>query len=83
MAIAFLCKPPALIFPALLAAYIFLFEEDGAAASWRRVIARCLPSLLLTAFFLILQSRLTPKTFSPGYVSASRYLLTQPYVCFR
>ncbi|HYA17398.1 MAG TPA: hypothetical protein VEF06_08025, partial [Bryobacteraceae bacterium] len=83
VAIGFLSKPPALIFPALLAAYIFLFEEDATIANWPRVLRRLIPSLVLTALFLVLQSRLTPPAFSAGYLSAWRYLITQPYVWFR
>src|SRR3569623_512853 len=81
--IAFLCKPPAMIFPASLALYIFLFEEDASRGSWPRVFRRALPSLALTVAFLALQSAMTPKSFSPGSVSAWRYLITQPYVWFR
>src|SRR6185503_7011061 len=83
VAIGFLCKPPAMIFPALLALYIFLFEEDASRGSWPRVFRRTLPSLALTIAFLVLQATMTPKSFSPGSVSAWRYLITQPYVWFR
>lgn len=83
VAIGLLCKPPALIFPALLAAYIFLFGEEASPTSWNRVLRRSIPALALTALFLVLQSRMTPPTFASGYLSASRYLITQPYVWFR
>jgi tetratricopeptide (TPR) repeat protein len=83
VAVGFLCKPPALIFPALLAAYIFLFEEGALRRRSMRVFRGTAPSLALTAIFLLLQSILTPRSFTPGYVSASRYLITQPYVWFR
>jgi tetratricopeptide (TPR) repeat protein len=83
VAIGFLCKPPAMIFPALLALYIFLFEEDASRGNWPRVFRRTLPSLALTMAFLALEAAMTPKSFSPGSVSAWRYLITQPYVWFR
>lgn len=83
VAIGFLCKPPAMIFPLLLALYIFLFEEDASRESWPRVFRRILPSLALTVAFLALEGAMTPKSFSPGPVSAWRYLITQPYVWFR
>jgi protein O-mannosyl-transferase len=83
VAAGLLSKPPALIFPALLAAYLFLIEEHASRSSWRRVLRGSLPSLLLTAIFLALQSSLTSKSFDPGSASAVRYLITQPYVWFR
>ena len=57
--IGFLCKPPALIFPALLAAYVFLFEEGASRQSWRRTIARTLPAP---------QSELAQEALKDGYV---------------
>ena len=79
----FLSKPPALIFPLLLAAYIFLFEETAAPESWLRVFRKLVPALALTIAFLLLEALLTSKNFAPGHVSAYRYWITQPYVWFR
>jgi protein O-mannosyl-transferase len=78
-----LAKPPALIFPAVLAAYLFLVEEKASRASWGRILRQSLPALGLSAIFLALQSVMTPKSFDPGVPSAALYLLTQPYVWFR
>ncbi len=78
--VGFLAKPPALIFPAVLAAYIVLIEG---ASSWKRILLQAIPSLGLTSVFLALQASLTAKSFDPGSVSAYRYLITQPYVWFR
>ncbi len=83
VAIGLLSKPPALIFPAILAAYLFLIEEGAARESWKRVVLKSLPALVLSIAFSALQSVLTPKTFEPGSFSAYRYLITQPYVWFR
>lgn len=78
-----LSKAPALIFPAMLAAYIFLIEEQADRHAWRRVARRCLPALVLSIVFIVLQWALTPRAYSPGSVSAYRYGITQPYVWFR
>jgi tetratricopeptide (TPR) repeat protein len=83
VAIGLLCKAPALIFPAILAAYILLFEEGASHSSRARILPRVAPALGLSVVFLILQSVMTPKSFAPGSISAYRYLITQPYVWFR
>jgi protein O-mannosyl-transferase len=78
-----LAKPPALIFPAILAAYLFLIEEGATRDRWPRVLRRSVPALVLSLVFLVLQSALTPKSFNAGAGSAFHYLITQPYVWFR
>jgi len=77
---ALLCKPPAMVFPLLLFAYIYYFEKPG---NVRAAAIDSVPAVVLSAVFMWLQSAMTPKTFSPGAASASAYLITQPYVAFR
>ena len=79
LALAILSKPPSLIFPALLFAYVRLFEE----ASTRRAIVRCLPALLVTAAAGGLMVAMTPPTFAPTGGSAMAYRITQPLVALR
>jgi tetratricopeptide (TPR) repeat protein len=77
---AFLSKAPALIFPFLLLAYIFLFErvrEPG--ANWRS-LRMALPAFLVTGAAAILTVKLTPASFEAGGGPASLYRLTQPWV---
>ncbi len=83
VALGLLAKPPALIFPGILAAYLFLIEEGAARDSWPRVLGRSVPALALSLVFLVLQSAFTPKSFNAGAGSAFQYLITQPYVWFR
>ncbi|MBV9771625.1 MAG: tetratricopeptide repeat protein [Bryobacterales bacterium] len=79
VAAAEISKPPALIFPVLLFAYVYLFEDTGAARAFR--IA--LPSLALSAALGWLQASMTPATFIAGAYSTARYRITQPYVALR
>ncbi len=76
VAFALLAKAPALVFPALLFAWIVLFED--AAPRWRS--RRCLPALVLVAAIAILTSVMTPATFTPTGFSAAAYRLAQPLV---
>lgn len=78
-----MAKPPAVVFPVLLAAYILLFEER---LSLNRMKSAALKSILAVLLCLALTGLLlamTPATFNPGEISASAYILTQPYVAFR
>ncbi|WP_160115279.1 tetratricopeptide repeat protein [Bryocella elongata] len=79
---ALLCKPPAAVFPVLLFAYIALFEVSE-EKRWRKAAIAVVPSLLVTAAALVLQSAMTPKTFAPSILSPSAYRLTQPFVWLR
>ncbi len=78
-AAALLSKAPALVFPALLFAYLYLFEDRQAGRAFRSI----LPSLAVTLILAGLQVRMTPPTFTPGAASPSGYRLTQPYVALR
>jgi protein O-mannosyl-transferase len=77
LALALITKQPAAIFPAILFAYIVLFEKLGRP---RDALAACLPSLAVVAGMLWLQTRMMPATFTPGIISAHDYIVTQPWV---
>lgn len=77
LALALITKQPAAIFPALLFAYIVLFEKPGGI---RQALVRILPSLAVTAAMLWLQKQMLPPTFAPGIISAHDYIVTQPWV---
>lgn len=76
---ALLSKPPALVFPAILFAYIWLFEEVTGLSA----LSRCLPALAVTAAMAAITGLMTPKTYTSGAVSAAHYLMTQPLVALR
>jgi tetratricopeptide (TPR) repeat protein len=80
--LAMLAKPPALIFPLLLLAYVLLFEAGNlpAARRWRNALAAALPALAVAAAAAIFMKRMQPATWSAGAASASLYRLTQPFV---
>ncbi len=87
--LAYLSKPPAMIFPAILLLYVFLFEQQGTILGgegsgqrpkWVAAFRSVAPALLVTAAFAILQSRMTPANFNPGAQSAWLYRITQPYI---
>ena len=80
-AIALLSKPPALVFPLILFFYIFLFEESPRRA--RHALWQTLPSLVVCAALLALQSAMTPKSYLPSMHSPWSYRITQPYVWLR
>ena len=71
---AYLSKAPALIFPFILLAYVYLFERDRSPRPpiW--------PAFAITGVFAILTTLLTPATFHPGGASAALYRLMQPWV---
>jgi len=70
---AYFSKAPALIFPFILLAYVYLFERTGRLrATW--------PAFAVTAAAAVLTAVMTPSTYNPGAASASLYRLTQPWV---
>jgi tetratricopeptide (TPR) repeat protein len=73
-ALAPLCKPPALIFPFILLAYILLFEER------RMAFRKCIPAILVSVCVAILQAKMTPPSYVAGASSAYGYRITQPFV---
>ena len=74
---AVLVKPPALVFPALLAAYLALFDRRASIA---RSVA---PAVVLTIGLAWWLSYMTPPTATTGASDGARYLWTQPYVAWR
>jgi uncharacterized protein (TIGR02996 family) len=78
---AMLSKPPAAVFPVLLFAYVFFFEAEE--DRWRRSAVAVVPSVVVVAAMLALQSAMTPKTFAPSILSPWDYRLVQPYVWLR
>jgi protein O-mannosyl-transferase len=76
LAVSLITKQPAAIFPAILFAYVFLFEESRAGKALRQ----CVPSIVVVAAMLWLQTRMMPATFTPGIISAHDYIVTQPWV---
>jgi tetratricopeptide (TPR) repeat protein len=86
-AFGLLSKPPAAVFPLLLFLYIVLFEQP---ADWQKGMSRflgaalsSLPSIVVCIALMVLQSALTPKTYTPSILSAYSYIVTQPYVLLR
>jgi tetratricopeptide (TPR) repeat protein len=79
VAIGQLSKPPALVFPVILLAYILLFEESR----FIRAIRRCVPAFVLAGIAGVLSVAMTPKAYNPGAASAFAYRLTQPLVSLR
>lgn len=75
-ALGVLSKPPALIYPLLLVAYILLYEERR----WKQVLLRVLPALVTTAALGLWSVRMTASSYAPGASDAGLYRATQGYV---
>ena len=69
---ACLSKAPALIFPFIFLAYVWIFEEKR----WRSTI----PAFIAGAAAAILTVKMTPPSFQAGAASDSLYRLTQPWI---
>jgi len=78
-AIGALAKPPAMVFPALLFAYVWIVERRSAAASAKAALPSSIATLVLAGWI----GRHTPPTFVAGARSAAAYWLTQPFVWLR
>ena len=74
---AALVKPPALVFPALLTAYVWMFEPRV------RVLRAIAPSIAVTVALGWWLSHNTPPTATTGASDAAAYLWTQPFVVLR
>lgn len=79
-ALGMLAKPPAAIFPAILFAWIFLFETDAEPRRALFALRKSGLAWLITAVLMLLNTRMTPHSWTPGSVSAHDYLITQPFV---
>jgi Flp pilus assembly protein TadD len=75
-AIGILAKPPAAIFPVLLATFLISFP---AARSKRWLLEIAVPLVIGTALLLFVQ-HMTPTSWVAGARDAHNYLITQPYV---
>src|SRR5581483_7904365 len=79
LAIGILAKPPAMIFPALLAAYVVLIERR----TLRDAAVEALPSLGVVSVLAWWSARHTPATFTTGGGPPGWYWLTQTFVAAR
>lgn len=79
LAFALLSKPPAVVFPLLLFLYLVLFENEE-KNRWIKAAVATLPSLAVCALLMLLQSVMTPKSYTPSILSAYAYRITQPLV---
>ncbi len=77
-----LFKQSAIVFPALLAVYVFLFEKNSHLSFGKRAvqsIMTSLPALILSIGLYILQAKLTSSTYISGG-NFYTYVITQPFV---
>jgi tetratricopeptide (TPR) repeat protein len=79
---ALLSKPPAVVFPVLLFLYIAMFERER-KGRYAKAALGALPSALVCALLMVLQSAMTPKTYTPATGSGYAYVITQPLVLAR
>ena len=77
---AYLSKPPALVYPAILLAYVFLFELDADNRKWSAAARMVAPALAVTVIVAITIQWMTPPGFIYGGASPWLYRLTQPWV---
>jgi tetratricopeptide (TPR) repeat protein len=75
--LATFAKTPALIFPAILLAYLVLIEKPG---RWSSAIAAAVPATIAAAVSAAIQAQMTPAGFNAGAASGLMYRITQPYV---
>ncbi len=75
-----LSKPPALIFPLILFAYVFLFEGGEDKKRWAAAARATLPAFAVTIAAAILIATMTPAQFKTGADSPALYRLSQPYM---
>jgi tetratricopeptide (TPR) repeat protein len=81
-AAAILAKPPALVFPLLLLAYVWLFESEGVSGhgKWKSAVGAVLPAALMASASAYFLASMQPNTWFAGKVSTLPYRLTQPFV---
>jgi len=82
-ALGVLAKAPALVFPLLLLAYVFLFEERLSARGLWAAARKSAPAIAVGLLLAWLSSAMTPKSFVPTLQPAYGYRITQPYVALR
>lgn len=77
-------KPPAVVFPALLFAWIRWFDQgDGEEASLLQAAGRTAPAALVCGFLAWFTAEMNPPTFVAGGQSPLWYRLTQPFILLR
>lgn len=85
---AYLSKAPALIFPLILLAYVFLMEQEGTLGDWAQTRTKwtaafraTLPAFVVTAVAALLTWKMTPAggATSP-WLYRAMYWATQPWV---
>lgn len=69
-------KTPAVVFPVMLFAYLYLFDKETPRAAFRKAI----PSIITVIALVWLTSALTPKTLNTGAPSKYAFLISQPFV---
>jgi len=79
-ALGMLAKPPAAIFPAILFTWIFLFETDVDTRGVVSSLRQSRIAWLTTGALMLLSARMTPRSYTPGAISAHDYIVTQPFV---
>ena len=82
-ALGVLAKPPALVFPLLLVAYLLLFEESFSLRGFGAAVRKSVPAAILALVLAKLSSAMTPQSYVSNRGSAGSYLLMQPYVAWR
>jgi hypothetical protein len=87
--IGFFSKEMAFVFAPLLLLYFLIFEEEVDLLHFYRreefkkalkSFIKIIPAFTLTVGFYIFYTSMLPSTFSPGGLSQSNYLITQPMV---
>jgi protein O-mannosyl-transferase len=76
---ALMSKAPALVFPALLFLYIWLFGGEKP----RSALLLTMPSVVVTARLGYISAGMAPSSFTPVAISSWGYRITQPLVIFR
>jgi tetratricopeptide (TPR) repeat protein len=81
-AAAMLAKPPAMIFPLLVLAYVLLFEgeDEPVLRKWKSAIRSAAPATALAAAMAYVLARMQPATWNAGAASPFLYRVMQPYV---
>ncbi len=72
-----LVKPPALVMPALLALYLWVFERRP------HIVRAVMPSATVAVVMAWWLAHMTPATATTGSSEHARYLWTQPFVALR
>jgi len=86
MIVGALAKPSALMLPAIIAVYAYLFERDDIDTTLSKAMTSlraALPALAVAALMGGLLRWMTPAAYRLGDVDAMRYWITQPLVAVR